>query len=198
MIATHFARGSLLFVALLASASASAQVRTFVASTGVDSNPCSRIAPCRTFQAAVDAAAAGGEVIALDSAGFGSNVSITKPISIIGAPGVYAGITVFSAKVAVSNSIASGNGSGFIAFANTVAAELSLETCVAFNNDVGVRVAIVSTGTAVVRLSNSTVPDNQTGLLNDGLPAALLSRGNNTVEGNVNNTSGVIGSYSAK
>jgi hypothetical protein len=89
-------------------------------------------------------------------------------------------------------------GSGFIAFGNMVAAELNLENCVAFNNDVGVQVAIGSTGTAVVRVSNSTVTENQTGLLNDGIPALLLSRGNNTVEGNVTNTSGVIGSYSAK
>jgi hypothetical protein len=86
---------SFLFAAFLGS-SASAQVRTFVASTGLDTNPCSRVAPCRTFQAAVNAAAASGEVVALDSAGFGSNVRITRAISITGAPGVYAGITVSS------------------------------------------------------------------------------------------------------
>src|SRR5215471_5697202 len=85
----------LFLVAILASA-VSGQVRTFVASTGSDANPCSRIAPCRTFQAAVDAAAPGGEVVALDAAGFGSNVSINKSISIIASPGVYAAITVTS------------------------------------------------------------------------------------------------------
>jgi hypothetical protein len=87
---------SSLFVVALLAYSTSAQVRTFVASTGSDLGPCSRTAPCRTFQAAVDTVAAGGEVIALDSAGFGSNLSITKPLSIIASPGVYAGITGFS------------------------------------------------------------------------------------------------------
>jgi hypothetical protein len=77
-----------LFLAALLASSASAQTavavpspppppaaRTFVASTGSDSDPCSRVDPCRTFQAAVDATAAGGEVVALDSAGFGSQRS---------------------------------------------------------------------------------------------------------------------------
>jgi hypothetical protein len=94
--AIYCALASFLFAAFLASTSASAQVRTFVASTGSDSNPCSRSAPCRTFQAAVDAAAPGGEVVALDSAGFGSNVTINKAVSIVAPEGVYAGVTVFS------------------------------------------------------------------------------------------------------
>jgi hypothetical protein len=64
---------------------------TYVASFGLDSNPCSRIAPCRTFQAAVNAAPPHGEVIALDSAGYGP-ISITKSITVEAPPGVYAGI----------------------------------------------------------------------------------------------------------
>jgi hypothetical protein len=55
----------------------------------------------------------------------------------------------------------------------------------------------VSTGVATVRVSNSTVTDNQFGLSQTG-PAVLLSRGNNTVEGNGANTLGTIGSYTAK
>ena len=66
--------------------------RTFVASTGVDSNPCSRPSPCRSFSAAVAQTASGGSVIALDSAGYGP-VTIAQSISLIGPPGVYAGIT---------------------------------------------------------------------------------------------------------
>ena len=87
---------SLFFAALLSSTASAQLVRTFVASTGNDANPCSRTAPCRTLQAAFNAASSGGEVVALDSAGFGSNLVINKPISIIGPPGVYAGLTVFS------------------------------------------------------------------------------------------------------
>jgi hypothetical protein len=41
--------------------------RTFVASYGSDANPCSMGQPCRTFAAAI--AQAGGDAVALDSAG---------------------------------------------------------------------------------------------------------------------------------
>jgi parallel beta helix pectate lyase-like protein len=70
--------------------------RTFVsAKTGSDGNPCSRDLPCRNFLAAVTAAAVNGEVIVLDSGGYGP-VTISKSISLIAPSGVYAGITVFS------------------------------------------------------------------------------------------------------
>jgi hypothetical protein len=66
--------------------------RTFVASTGFDTNPCSVVAPCRTFSAAIAVTDAKGEVIVLDSAGYGP-VTITKSVSIIAPAGVYAGIS---------------------------------------------------------------------------------------------------------
>lgn len=70
--------------------------RTFVsAKTGTDGNPCSRDFPCRNFLPAVAAAAANGEVIVLDSGGYGS-VTINKSISLIAPSGVYAGVSVFS------------------------------------------------------------------------------------------------------
>lgn len=81
--------------ALAISGSAFAAQRTFVASYGVDSNPCSPIQPCRTFAAAVALTSANGEVIVLDSAGYGP-VTISQPVSIVAPPGVYAGISVFS------------------------------------------------------------------------------------------------------
>ena len=67
--------------------------RTFVASTGNDANPCSITSPCRGFAAAVALTNAGGEVIVLDSAGYGP-VAITQSVSIIAPAGVYAGISV--------------------------------------------------------------------------------------------------------
>ena len=51
--------------------------------------------PCRTFGAAIAQTNAGGEVIVLDSAGYGP-VTITQSVSIVAAPGVYAGISVSS------------------------------------------------------------------------------------------------------
>jgi len=67
--------------------------RTFVASYGSDGNACSIGAPCRSFGSAVGKTSPGGEVIVLDSAGYGP-VAIGQSISITAAPGIYAGITV--------------------------------------------------------------------------------------------------------
>lgn len=72
---------------------AHAQVRVFVSGLGSDANPCSRTAPCRTFQHAYNVVTPEGEVVALDSAGYGP-VTITKSVTIAG-DGAYTGITVF-------------------------------------------------------------------------------------------------------
>jgi len=68
--------------------------RTFVASTGSDSASCLINAPCRGFATAISQTSVGGEIIVVDSAGYGS-VTITKAVSIIAPAGVYAGISVF-------------------------------------------------------------------------------------------------------
>jgi len=78
-------------------AHASAQ-RTFVSPDGDDFNiafNCSLAAICRTFLAAIGVTNPDGEIIVLDSAGYGP-VTITKSVSIISPPGIYAGISVFS------------------------------------------------------------------------------------------------------
>jgi len=75
------------------SAHGAAAQRTFVKSTGIDNLTCSLATPCRSFAAAIANTLAGGEVIVLDSAGYGP-VTITQSVSIIAPPGVYAGISV--------------------------------------------------------------------------------------------------------
>jgi len=75
--------------------------RTFVSSTGNDANPCSLTAPCRAFSAAIAQTTAGGEVIVLDSAGYGS-VTVAQTVSIIAPPGIYAGISVFAGQSGVT------------------------------------------------------------------------------------------------
>jgi hypothetical protein len=79
-------------VSLLATVAAHAQpARTFVSSTGSDANDCSRPTPCRNFQRGHDAVVSGGEVVALDSAGYGA-VNVTKSVTITG-EGVHAAAT---------------------------------------------------------------------------------------------------------
>jgi hypothetical protein len=93
LVRASFAAASLAIV--LAHGAASAAPRTFVASTGVDSNPCTLVLPCRSFGSAITQTGDGGEVIVLDSAGYGT-VTITKSVSIIAPEGVYAGVAALS------------------------------------------------------------------------------------------------------
>ncbi len=74
---------------------ASAAQRTFVASNGNDLNACSITFPCRSFGRAITQTDVSGEIVALDSAGYGP-VTVNKTVSIIAPPGIYAGISVFS------------------------------------------------------------------------------------------------------
>jgi hypothetical protein len=63
---------------------ASAQAtRTWVSGTGDDANPCSRLAPCKTFAGTISKTATNGEINTLDPGGFGQ-VTITKSITIDG------------------------------------------------------------------------------------------------------------------
>src|SRR5438876_2640495 len=87
-------------------ASGSAQ-RSFVsANHGNDANPCTVTLPCRNFAAAIAQTIAGGEVIVLDSGGYGP-VTIGNSIALIAPPGVYAGITAFSGDAITINAGAS-------------------------------------------------------------------------------------------
>jgi hypothetical protein len=83
------------FLTAITTPSFAAAQRTFVASAGNDTHACSLTQPCRSFAAAIAKTNAGGEVIVLDSAGYGT-VTITQGVSIIAPAGVYAGISVFS------------------------------------------------------------------------------------------------------
>jgi hypothetical protein len=72
------------------------QQRSFVASTGIDTNACTLGAPCRTFGAAIAQTSGGGEIVVLDSAGYGT-FTINKAITVTVPSGIYAGITANSA-----------------------------------------------------------------------------------------------------
>lgn len=81
-------------VVLLWAGLAGAQAsRTWVSGVGDDANPCSRTAPCKTFAGAISKTAAGGEIDALDPAGYGA-LTITKAITIDGGGGQVASVLV--------------------------------------------------------------------------------------------------------
>jgi len=94
----HTAALAALTIVLALALPAKAAQRTFVSTSGSDSNValnCPNTAPCRGFTAALTATDAGGEIVALNSGGYGP-VTITKSVSLIAPEGVYAGVSVFS------------------------------------------------------------------------------------------------------
>ena len=75
-----------LFLLLTAGIAQAQATRTWVSGVGDDANPCSLTAPCKTWAGAFSKTAAGGEIDALNSGGFGT-LSINKAITIDGGPG---------------------------------------------------------------------------------------------------------------
>jgi hypothetical protein len=72
--------------------------RAFVSGTGIDTGTCPITAPCRSFAYALTQVSTGGEIIALDTAGYGA-VNIAQSVMIIAAPGVTAFSTATSGTV---------------------------------------------------------------------------------------------------
>ena len=169
---------------LLTAAPAYAVQRTFVSANGVDNPACSLAAPCRQFSAAVSATDPQGEVIVLDSGGYGP-VTITQSVSIIAPQGVYAGITVFSGngvvvggagiKVVLRGLSINGQGGNsgiFYTFAN----ELVVERCAISNMmQDGVRIAWGAEVTIVDSVIRNNVGDGISVTLNPRL-TVLRSR----------------------
>jgi hypothetical protein len=103
-------------------------------------------------------------------------------------------------QVTVRGSVASGGWYGFVAQAFAGGSvELTVSDCLAHGNTMGAGIQSEGdSGSALVRVSGSTVTDNQRGLVQQG-SSTLLSRGDNTVEGNAfGDLAGSIQSYSGK
>lgn len=69
------------------SLAAAQATRTWVSGVGDDANPCSRTAPCKTWAGAISKTVSGGVISAMDPGGFGA-VTIVKPITLVGPPGM--------------------------------------------------------------------------------------------------------------
>ena len=82
-------------LAIFSGAATGASPVTYVATYGVDSATCSLVQPCRSFAGALPQTNDGGQIVVLDSGGYGP-VQIDKSVSIIAPEGVYAGISVFT------------------------------------------------------------------------------------------------------
>src|SRR4030095_3210618 len=95
-----------LAVCALVASSVDAAQRTFVSVSGHDTSPsCSIANPCRSFDKAITVTDPDGEIVVLDSGGYG-RVTIDRSVSIIAPPGVYAGISVFPGETGVISNTA--------------------------------------------------------------------------------------------
>src|SRR4029077_7216059 len=81
-----------LSILLLLSPGAMAAQRAFVSGLGSDANPCSITLPCRSFAVALAQTNDAGEIVVLDSAGYGP-FTIGQSVKITTPTGVYAGIS---------------------------------------------------------------------------------------------------------
>jgi len=156
----------------LAITPANARARVFVASYGNDANPCTFGSPCRNFQQAVNVVDPGGEVTAIDSAGFGP-ISISKSVTITSPDGVEAGVVPTAGGDAIDISAGStdavvlhgltlnGSGVGSNGIDFKSGGNLTISNC-NVHNFIGNGILIAPTffGTLNFVVTNTTVSDN--------------------------------------
>jgi len=148
--------------------------RVFVRSNGADSGICTLNAPCRSFTFAMTQVDPGGEIIALDAAGYGT-VIIDKSVTIATNPGFFAGI---SASTGTAITIATGgvdvvlrglnvNGLGATTgISMTAGSSLTVENCVVSGFSAN---GIVVNAPADVRILDTTVRGNGVEIEADGI-----------------------------
>jgi parallel beta helix pectate lyase-like protein len=162
--------------------------RTFVsAATGSDTNPCSRTAPCRNFTAALPLTAPGGEVLVLDSGGYGP-ATVTQAVAINAPDGVYAGISVFSGTGLLVSAAATDSvvlrGLTVLGLGGTDAIgwssgnDLHVENCVlsTFPLGAGVNDHSNSSADTTLLISGTTIRLAGTGVLCDGGTGASFAK----------------------
>lgn len=170
---------ALIPLALLAVSGANAAPRTFVsAETGADANTCTLGAPCRGFAKALTLTDVGGEIVVLDSGGYGA-VVIDKPVSIIAPAGVYAGISVFAGGPTAGQGVVVSAGGGEVTLRGLTINNQTGTNGIAFNSaealyldDVIVSgfaagsglVAATGAATAGLFIRDSVFRDNATGI----------------------------------
>lgn len=151
---------------------AQAQVRTWVASTGADANPCSRTSPCKTLAGALSKTAAGGEISIVDSDSYvDGTLTINKAITING-EGALASVLASSGtaitvaagagnQVIIRNVSINGAGGGSIGI-SLVSGNLTVDKCFIYGfttgyiGGIGINVGVSSTSFLAVRNTDIT------------------------------------------
>lgn len=162
--------------------------RTFVSTKGVDTNTCGPADPCRTISRALVETSAGGEVVVLDSGGYGP-FTIDKSVTVT-AVGVYAGVTASSgtainvnagpaARVILRGLTLNGFGGG-IGLAASSVGQLYVDE-LKVRNFTGAGISLALSASASVFVSDTTV----SGSGNGGL---FMQTTGGTLEASVSNS----------
>jgi len=173
---------TVLFVLAVSAVCSAQATRTWVSGVGDDANPCSRTAPCKTFQGTIAKTAAGGEINVLDPGGFGA-VTITKSIT-ISSEGFEAGILVSGTNGVIVNAGVNdtivlrgidfeglGTGLDGINFLNGGALHVEKCTINAFNsNAIEFQPSNGGTGSASLFVKDTIIRNNKAG---SGSPTAM-------------------------
>ena len=182
---------SVIAIPALAGAPALVQ-RAFVSGKGDNLNvatSCAVTTPCKTFAGALPVVADKGEIVALDSAAYGS-VTLAQSVSITAPTGIYAGISVFAGSGITINTPnitvvlrgitinGQGGANGILVDALGTGSILSVENCVIANfTDSGVFAnanAVSNNPSANVSIVNTVIRDNGKGIrLNNGAIANI-------------------------
>ena len=166
-----FLRGAgMVLVALAFATTAAAQAtRTWVSGVGDDANPCSRTAPCKTFAGAISRTAAGGEINAIDPAGYGA-VTITKSITIDGGGTMSSilaagtnGVIISGTNIVVTlrHLSINGAGTGLIGVNVVEAQHVNIEDCDIFGFGAGTGRGVSVASATTTNLHISTLEDPQ-------------------------------------
>jgi hypothetical protein len=180
--------------AIAATPAYAAREHSFVASYGNDSNACSYLEPCATFQHALGQTVSGGEITAIDSDGFGS-LNITQSVTITGAPGAEANVPPVTGgssivignggvNVTLRNLTINGEGVGYNGIEIDEAVSVTITNCVitnfyyaSGNGNTGNGIFIPSGDGAInLTVTNSTLSNNgQAGIaINPGIATTAL------------------------
>jgi hypothetical protein len=152
--------------------------RTFVSGQGADTGGCAITAPCRSFSYAITQTNAGGEIVVLTSAGYGT-VTINKAISISNQEGVEAAITVTSGESGIT--VAAGpsdvvnlrgltvinQGSGGVGIYFTSGGTLNIQNTVITGfatNLSGAGLDLTPSGSSLINVSDTILANNFVGL----------------------------------
>jgi len=161
--------------------------RTWISGVGDDANPCSRTAPCKTFQGAIAKTASGGVIDVLDPGGFGG-VTVTKSITLENV-GMIGGVLITGSNGITVNDV-SGN-------AVVTLRGLSFEGLGAGNGGVGVRgVSFLSGKSLIIErcdIGNFTDASNGAGISFTPSTAAKLVVRDTTIHNNGSSAASTAG-----